>query len=152
MWKYDQSRPMMQSVMSDLLILLSRLTYGKDGQFKTLAGLLIGTSTVLLASAWNACSEQTIPRLLGLSLIGYLASVVTGVLAYLFLTIDLHRLMVSENEDVLLLDDEELYRTEEIEEDSVQWPEKTKILLLVFQIGSFLLASVLLLTHHLVNA
>ena len=37
MWKYGLPSPMMRKVMAKLLNPISRLTYGNDDQFKTLA-------------------------------------------------------------------------------------------------------------------
>lgn len=93
---------------------------------------------------------QAIPRLLVLSLIGYLASVASGTLAYVLLTIDLRHLVVSENETEFFLDDiENIDTREESDEYSGQWLALLKFLTLLFQTGSFLIASLLLLKHFL---
>ena len=133
--------------MTNLLSFLSRLTEGQDESIRKVSGLLI-ISSLALVGVWSGCPNQPTPYLLVLSLVGYLASVTIGLGLYVYITLDMRRFVVRETPlDVWVLgeplseeDEEELSKQEE----SWKRSETIKASLILLQISSFLLSTLLL--------
>lgn len=144
---------MIQTAKTNLFTLLSHLADKPDESVKKFSWSFIIPSLVLVASLWSSHSEQS--TLFVLSLIGYLVSALSGIFLYVYLALDLSRFVTQEDEyDVWVLGDS-LYAQDE-ETQSTQegrwiWSEGIKALLLLLQMVSFLLSTILLIFYLVIT-